>query len=252
MNSAQELDVSHPWSKAIEASSRGGARLLPGTRRSSASYCVRAPLTSWLASQAALLAGAGAKVLDFGCGDRRHESLFSGAGADYVGFDGPWNPAADLTGEPDAIPAGDASFDVVVCTQVLEHLPDPAAAIQELRRVVRPGGRVLASTHGAAVYHPNPEDFWRWTQPGLEKLFRDNGEWVSLSVTAGQGTAATTAMLLAYFVDLAFKRIRARPLAVPLIVGLNVAGETIDRLIPVLRKPIPGSLTATFHVEALA
>ena len=78
----------------------------------------------------------------------------------------PGNPHADLHGSIDAIPVEDASFDVVLCLQVLEHVPDPAAAVRELRRVVRPGGRVLLSTHGVYPFHPNPDDLWRWTQKG--------------------------------------------------------------------------------------
>lgn len=226
-------------------------RSLPGTRRSSPSYCVRAPLARWLADRAAALASdAAATVLDFGCGDRRHESLFTGVGASYVGLDGPWNPGADLVGAPDAVPAADASFDIVVCTQTLEHLPDPAAAVRELHRVVQPGGFVLASTHGTAVYHPNPTDYWRWTGPGLEKLFLDNADWSSITVMPGQGTAATTAMLTAYYIDLACKRLHVRPLAVPLVYSLNLTAEALDGILPILRRPIPGSLTATFHIEA--
>ena len=222
-----------------------------GTGRSSVSYCVRSPLAAWLATQAATIGNTpGAGVLDFGCGDRRYESLFTAAGAIYSGFDGPWNPRADLVGEADAVPVGDAAFDVVVCTQVLEHLPDPAATSRELRRIVRPGGRILASTHGTSVYHPNPIDLWRWTQPGLEKLFRDNAAWSSLTISPAQGSAATTAMLVAYFVDLAFKRLRLRLLGVPFVYSLNLAGQALDRALPLLREPIPGSLTATFHVEA--
>lgn len=232
-------------------SRRAEIRALPGTRRSSPSYCVRAPLARWLADRAAVLASdAAAAVLDFGCGDRRHESLFTSAGASYVGLDGPWNPAADLVGAPDAVPVADASFAVVVCTQTLEHLPDPAAAVRELHRVVQPGGCVLVSTHGTAVYHPNPTDYWRWTGPGLEKLFLDNADWSSITVTPGQGTAATTAMLAAYYIDLACKRLHVRPLAVPFVYSLNLAGEALDRALPILRRPIPGSLTATFHIEA--
>jgi SAM-dependent methyltransferase len=218
------------------------SRLAPS--RTSVQYAVRKPLADWLRAQDA----AGASVLDVGCGDRPYDSLFPGA----VGFDVPGNPHADLHGSLERIPVTDASFDVVLCLQVLEHVPDPAAAIRELRRVVRPGGRVLLSTHGIYPFHPNPDDLWRWTHQGLERLFLANGPWTSVTVRPGAGTAATVAMLVAHTIDLLFKRASVRVLGVPFVTLLNAGGEALDRAIPSLREPVPGSLNANYHVEAVA
>jgi SAM-dependent methyltransferase len=217
------------------------------TSRTSVQYAVRKPLLEWLESRDVR----GLRVLDVGCGDRPYDTLLRDAG-EVVGFDVPGNPRADVHGTIDAIPIGDASFDVVLCLQVLEHVPDPGAAVRELRRVVRPGGRVLLSTHGIYPYHPNPDDPWRWTHEGLEKLFFTNGEWASVSVRPGAGTAATVAMLNAHVIDLLFKRLHLRPLGSPLVALLNVIGETIDGAVPLLRTTIPGSLNANYHVEAVA
>jgi SAM-dependent methyltransferase len=216
-------------------------------RLTSVQYAVRKPLLQWLGSQDVR----GLRVLDVGCGDRPYEQLLTGA-AEIVGFDVPRNPHADLHGSIDALPVPDASFDVVLCLQVLEHVPDPAAAVRELRRVVRPGGRVLLSTHGIYPFHPNPDDLWRWTHDGLAKLFRDNGDWSSLTVRPGTGSAATVTMLIAHLTDLLFKRAGVRALGAPLVAGLNLAGEAVDRAIPLLREPVPGSLSANYHVEAVA
>lgn len=215
--------------------------------RSSVQYAVRRPLLDWLKAQDVT----GLSVLDVGCGDRPYEALWSSA-ASVVGFDVPGNMHADLHGSIDALPVADASFDVVLCLQVLEHVPDPAAAVRELRRVVRPGGRVLASTHGVYPYHPNPDDLWRWTHSGLERLFRDNGDWSSISVSTGAGTAATVAMLVAHLVDLLFKRAGIRALGSPFVLALNAGGEALDRAVPMLSRPVPGSLAANYHVEAVA
>ena len=215
--------------------------------RTSVQYAVRKPLLDWLAARDVR----GLRVLDVGCGDRPYEKLLAGA-AEIVGFDVPGNPHADLHGSIDAIPVEDASFDVVLCLQVLEHVPAPAAAVRELRRVVKPGGRVLLSTHGVYPFHPNPDDLWRWTHDGLERLFRANGEWSSVTVRPGAGTAATVAMLVAHVIDLLAKRVRLRLLGAPFVALLNAGGEALDRAVPLLREPVPGSLNANYHVEAVA
>jgi len=221
------------------------ARLQPS--RASVQYAVRKPLLDWLRAQDVR----GLRVLDVGCGDRPYEVLLAGA-AEIVGFDVPGNPHADLHGSIDAIPVENASFDVVLCLQVLEHVADPAAAVRELRRAVRPGGRVLLSTHGVYPFHPNPDDLWRWTHDGLDRLFRANGDWSSVTVRPGAGTAATVAMLVAHTIDLLMKRAHVRGLGMPFVTLLNAGGEALDRAVPLLREPVAGSLHANYHVEAVA
>jgi SAM-dependent methyltransferase len=214
------------------------------TSRSSVQYAVRKPLLDWLSAQNV----SGLRVLDVGVGDRPYRDLFP----DAVGFDMPGNPHADLHGSLEAIPVEDASFDVVLCLQVLEHVPDPGAAVRELRRVVRPGGRVLLSTHGVYPFHPNPDDLWRWTHQGLERLFLTNAEWTSVTVRPGAGTAATIGMLVAHGIDLLGKRAHVRPAAVPFVLALNALGESLDRAVPLLASTVPGTLHANYHVEAVA
>ena len=221
----------------------------PGEERrrpplSSPTWAVRAPLAAWLREQAALAPAA--RVLDVGCGAKPYSPFFADASA-YVGVDVVENPAAELLGAVEAIPVEDASFDVVLCTQVLEHCDEPAQAVRELRRVTAPGGRVLASTHGTQVYHPSPQDYWRWTHTGLRRLFEENGDWASVEVTPGAGTAGTLAMLLGTYVEIGLRR---TPLARPPVWALNRLGATLDRRFRSLRDPIPGSLVANFHVVA--
>ncbi len=90
--------------------------------------------------------------------------------AQYVAADLAGNPHASLELNPDAtVPAAAGSFDAVVSTQVLEHVDDPGLYLSECLRVLRPGGRMLLSTHGVFVYHPDPDDYWRWTCAGLRR-----------------------------------------------------------------------------------
>jgi SAM-dependent methyltransferase len=66
-------------------------------------------------------------------------------------------------------------FDVVLCEQVLEHVPDPLAAVKNLYRLCRPGGTLLVSTPFLIRVHPSPDDFWRFTESGLRRLLEWGG-----------------------------------------------------------------------------
>ena len=133
---------------------------------------------------------------------------------------------------------------------MLEHCDDPARVVSELRRVTRPGGRVLASTHGVQLYHPSPVDHWRWTHTGLELLFRRNADWSECTVAPGGGTTACVGMVLNLYIDLLAKRLCVRPLALPLIAAINRTAEALDAANPQLRSLEPGALIANFHIRA--
>lgn len=225
----------------------------PGEERrnppmSSPTWAVRAPLAAWLQEQAS--AGAdGYRVLDVGCGAKPYYPYFAGRASEYVGVDVVENPVAELRGPVEALPVPDGSFDLVLCTQVLEHADDPVQAVKELRRVTAPGGRVLASTHGVQWYHPSPQDYWRWTHAGLRRLFEENADWESVDVRPGAGTASCLAMLVGAYVEIALRR---TPLARGPVWLLNRTAAALDGRVPELREPRPGSLTANFHVVATA
>lgn len=226
---------------------------VPTAELGSPTYAVRAPLAAWLADEARALDGrfgGSCRLLDVGCGSLPYASLFAGHVSEYVGLDFVDNPRAQLRGSAEALPVEDASFDVVLCTQVLEHADDPARVVSELRRVTRPGGRVLASTHGVQTYHPSPVDHWRWTHTGLEMLFTRNASWSACSVAAGAGTTACVGMVINIYIDLLAKRLHARPLALPLIVAINWLAEAVDARSPRLRSLEPGALIANYHVTA--
>ncbi|MEJ7817507.1 MAG: methyltransferase domain-containing protein [Thermoleophilaceae bacterium] len=119
--------------------------------------------------------GAGVRVLDFGSADAPYRALFP-RDADFVTADLAGNPHAGVEILPDGtLPVTDQSFDVVLSTQVLEHVEDPAVYLAECHRVLRPGGRLLLSTHGLMVWHPDPVDLWRWTGDGLDRQVRAAG-----------------------------------------------------------------------------
>jgi SAM-dependent methyltransferase len=115
------------------------------------------------------------RVLDFGCGGSPYRSLFGSCvyhRADLVGS------APDLDfeyGLDSLLSASSFDYDCVLSSQVLEHVGSPSVYLQECFRVLKPGGRLILSTHGLFEDHACPYDYWRWTAYGLRKLMEEAG-----------------------------------------------------------------------------
>lgn len=138
----------------------------------------------------------GAVVLDHGAGEatlrarlpgRRYLALDMGIG--HEGWD---YSALDVVGDVMRLPLADASVDVVVSKQVLEHVPDPVATLREVARVLRPGGTVLLSTNQSWPQHQQPFDFFRFTSFGLRHVFGQAG--LRIEQLEPMGGAFTAAM----------------------------------------------------------
>lgn len=222
--------------------------------RASATWLVRSTLAHWLQAEAEELreAGEDVRILDVGCGVKPYFPFFASIASEYVGLDVVASAATDVVGSVEDIPLDTGRFDVVLCTQVLEHCEDPSRAVAELNRVTAPGGRVLASTHGVQVYHPSPHDYWRWTHEGLRRLFSLNAQWGALDVSPAGGTASCLGMLLGTFVEIGCRRAHAPGLARGPVWMLNRGGQALDRRVSLLREPVPGALFANLHVRAIA
>jgi SAM-dependent methyltransferase len=138
-------------------------------------------------------------ILDYGCGTMPYKSLFEKEVAKYIGADIDYVNSANViidrtTG---VIDFPDASTDFVISTQVLEHVESPPNYLKEAYRVCKPGGYLILSTHGFWFYHPNPNDYWRWTASGLKKILKDNGWEIERSI----GIFGFAAAALALFQD---------------------------------------------------
>lgn len=107
------------------------------------------------------------KVLDIGFGGSSYACYFPNRLCVDVDFKRNPNVVADAY----ALPFADAEFDTVLCTEVLEHLKDPQLAAKEMRRVLKPGGKLLLSTRFMFPVHDAPRDYFRYTRYGLKEIF---------------------------------------------------------------------------------
>ncbi len=133
-------------------------------------------------------------VLDFGCGGSPYRELFSGQ---YDRADIEDNPNRDITLEDaSSLPINIGSYDAVLSTQVLEHVPEPDKYLRECNRALRNGGNLILTTHGMFHDHPCPTDFWRWTGSGLEKTIRSAGFTPVRMLQVTNGPRASISMFL--------------------------------------------------------
>jgi SAM-dependent methyltransferase len=120
-------------------------------------------------------------VLDLGCGSAwlgRHFPRYTGVDGSPEAVEAARAAGREvmLADVEEPLPFEDASFDGVVLKDLLEHVPDPVAVVREVRRVLRPGGRVFASSPDAQRWvwddytHRRP-----FTRRGFRRLFEDQG-----------------------------------------------------------------------------
>jgi SAM-dependent methyltransferase len=121
----------------------------------------------------------GDRVLDAGAGQGRFKADFVHTryfGVDLAVGDSSWNYSnLDAISDLTNLPFQDSSFDAVLCTQVLEHVPEPQLVINEIARVLKPRGQLFLSAPQSWCQHQKPHDYFRYTSFGLDYLFSKAG-----------------------------------------------------------------------------
>lgn len=95
---------------------------------------------------------------------------------EYVGIDMAKGKFVDLVLPAEKIidHFGEESFDVVISTEMLEHVKDWRLIIDNIKKVLRPGGRVYITTRSYGFpYHGYPFDYWRYEESDMKKIFSD-------------------------------------------------------------------------------
>lgn len=176
-------------------------------------------------------------VIDVGCGRMPYRSLVPARRYVGVDVDTPVTRAlaqAEVFYDGRRLPFADGSFDGMLCSQVIEHVPEPMVFLKELERVLRPGGLLVLTTPFVWDEHEQPHDYARHTSFGLPVLLNAAGlEMVTLVKTVPN--AAALAQLWSAWI---FKVTRSRWRAINgitqlmLIVPVNLAGAAAAALLP--------------------
>mgnify|MGYP003582699176 CR=1 FL=1 len=140
-------------------------------------YLIRRNLLKNLLKNKDLIHG---KVMDLGCGSKPYKSLFNFD--EYIGVDIDNNPGHSHVNEDIEVyyngkdlPFDDDSFDTIFCSEVFEHVFELEYLLEEIHRVLKPGGNILFTCPFTFPEHEQPNDYARYTSFALKYLLNKKG-----------------------------------------------------------------------------
>ena len=116
------------------------------------------------------------------------------------------------------IPLEDGYADLVLCTEVLEHIKEPRFALSELRRIIKENGEIIIMTPFSWPLHEEPNDYFRYTRYGLEYLLAEAG-FKEIDIKPANGFFYTVIQIINIML---IKRI-----FLPMVIVLNLLGIMI-------------------------
>ena len=129
------------------------------------------------------------RILDLGSGGSSYSRFFPNRLS--VDIDPDRKP--DIVADAHHLPFKDNEFEVVLSTEMLEHVKNPFQVERELHRVTAPGGMLILSTRFVFPLHDTPHDYWRYTKYGLQELFQ---KWEIIELVGETQNFSTIGALL--------------------------------------------------------
>lgn len=180
-------------------------------------------------------------VVDVGCGTAPYRSMFSHTR--YVGVEvvsaskfGSAKGGADVLYDGRRLPMADESADHILCNQVLEHVFEPVEFLQELRRILRPHGRIMLTVPFIWDEHEQPYDFARYSSFGLTHLAGKSG----LEIIEARRTLADASLFAQLWLAYCFKVARrngnaslgGKAFVAMMSVPANIIGLALAKILP--------------------
>lgn len=127
--------------------------------------------------------GPGDVILNLGSGPQRYAGRADIINVDLFPFQ-----EVDLLADARDLPIAAGSADLIINVAMLEHTPEPERVVEQMHRVLKPGGRLLCFVPFAVPYHAAPHDYHRWTISGTRRLF---GSFQQVEIVACPGPTSS-------------------------------------------------------------
>ncbi len=135
-------------------------------------------------------------VLDVGCGEAPYKDLFGDARYIGMNYDS-LSASPDICGDALSLPVRENSVDIVLASQVIEHVRNPFVMLSEIFRVLQPGGYLVLSAPFYWPIHEAPHDYFRFTHYGLSEVITEAGlEIVELRADGGDRARLATSIAI--------------------------------------------------------
>lgn len=171
------------------------------------------------------------RVLDLGCGEKPFEKILLNHFeiVEYLGIDMVENSMADILLDLniERIPFEEKSFDLIILSEVLEHLYNPMFILKEALRVLKKGGYIYISTPFLFHYHEPPHDYYRYTEFFYKKFALENNLLI-ISIKKGGTFFSSPFFALILLITAIFKKLGIKPLAYTLTSLFNIISLIID------------------------
>ena len=117
------------------------------------------------------------------------------------------------------------SYPVILCTGLLEHVPEPQRLIDEFHRILTPGGRLILGASACFSFHEGPDNFFHFTPYGFRLLFRN---WSRIEMLRGASKPFETIGILLQRIDM---QCDMSPVVRPLVAAMSLGMRFLDRFI---------------------
>ncbi|WP_336514099.1 class I SAM-dependent methyltransferase [Pollutibacter soli] len=155
------------------------------------------------------------RLMDFGCGQKPYEHLFKVSnyiGVDFKGEGETYSQEkVDVFYDGKTLPFEDNYFDAIFSSEVFEHVFNLPEILMELKRVLKPGGRILVTCPFAYGEHEIPNDYARYTSFAMKYMFESNGFKILVQDKTGGNIEAITQLRIVYWNLHIISRVRKIP-----------------------------------------